>query len=165
MISLDTGRSMLTLNPGEWYFGKEYTQLYTVLGSCVALTAWHPQYQLGGLCHFLLPENPKYGAKVQVASENDFRYANAALKVMKQSMLRIGPMTDFRLGLFGGGDMFAFNTAKTIGKENIRYAQAWLAQEKLVPQQVDVGDTFSRTITLNLLTGNIALKCYQMKAQ
>ena len=45
---------VISLLPGELYFGQRHL-LKTLLGSCVAITLWHPQRQLGGMCHFLLP--------------------------------------------------------------------------------------------------------------
>ncbi len=31
------------LQPGEFYFGEEKTRIRTLLGSCVAVTLWHPR--------------------------------------------------------------------------------------------------------------------------
>src|SRR5439155_18563598 len=39
------------LQPGEWYFGDADTRIRTLLGSCVAITMWHPRRCLGGMCH------------------------------------------------------------------------------------------------------------------
>ena len=32
----------LFLMPGQWYFGGKASELRTLLGSCVAVTLWHP---------------------------------------------------------------------------------------------------------------------------
>ena len=39
-----TEHGRLNINPGEYYFGSEYAMLYTLLGSCVAVTCWHPKF-------------------------------------------------------------------------------------------------------------------------
>ena len=36
------------LQPGELFFGKEDVVLKTVLGSCIAITLWHPEQKMGG---------------------------------------------------------------------------------------------------------------------
>ncbi|MGI9213007.1 MAG: chemotaxis protein CheD, partial [Methylococcaceae bacterium] len=43
------------LQPGEYYFSDRDTRIRTVLGSCVAITFWHPGILVGGMCHFMLP--------------------------------------------------------------------------------------------------------------
>lgn len=148
-----------SIHPGEWYFGVEYERLHTVLGSCVALTAWHPRLKLGGLCHYLLAK-----ATEQRIAVRDCRYAIDALEQMKIAMLSFADPREFELGLFGGGDMFAYTTPTSIGMDNIRFAQQWLTREKLRPLHVDVGGSISRSLTLVIPTGEIQLKHYQMNA-
>lgn len=166
MPALETAFSLHTLHPGEWYFGNQHERLYTVLGSCVALTAWHPSLKVGGLCHYLLPESPGVAIsdrrRVQI---EDCRYADVALRTMKNAMQSFAPTHEFQIGLFGGGDMFSFGAAKTVGQENIRFAQDWLKRENIKLQQIEIGDTFSRSLFLSLRSGEITLKRYQMKAQ
>ena len=43
------------LQPGEFYFGEGKTRVRTLLGSCVAITLWHPRLHLGGMSHYVLP--------------------------------------------------------------------------------------------------------------
>ncbi len=159
MIAVPDVKPLHSIHPGEWYFGVEYERLHTVLGSCVALTAWHPRLKLGGLCHYLLSH-----AAEQKLAERDCRYAAAALEQMKLAMLSFADPREFYLGLFGGGDMFAFSTPTSIGADNIRFAQEWLARENLQPRQVDVGGSISRSLTLVIPTGEIQVKHYQMNA-
>lgn len=159
-----------SIHPGEWYFGVEYERLHTVLGSCVALTAWHPTLKVGGMCHYLLAVEPNKkndiakckDAKSLRAPVGDCRYANNALEQMKRSMQFYGEMSEFQLGIFGGGDMFAYSTPTSIGYDNIAYARQWLMREKLKPMHVDVGESISRSLMLVIPTGEIQLKHYQM---
>lgn len=159
MIAVPELKPLHSIHPGEWYFGTEYERLHTVLGSCVALTAWHPRLKLGGLCHYLLakPAEPKLTAR-------DCRYAGNALEQMKLAMMAFADPAEFELGLYGGGDMFAFSSPTSIGADNIQFARTWLAQEKLQPRQIDVGGNISRSLTLVIPTGEIQLKHYQMNA-
>src|SRR5690606_5865574 len=45
----------VNLLPGALWFGTGDVRLHTLLGSCVAITLWHPRYRYGGMCHFMLP--------------------------------------------------------------------------------------------------------------
>lgn len=159
MVALPEVKPLHSIHPGEWYFGMEYERLHTVLGSCVALTAWHPRLKLGGLCHYLLSK-----ASCQQLATRDCRYAENALEQMKLAMFSFADPREFELGLFGGGDMFAYNTPTSIGMDNIRFAQEWLIREKLHAIRLDVGGTFSRSLTLVIPTGEIQVKHYQMNA-
>jgi chemotaxis protein CheD len=155
-------KSLHNIHPGEWYFGGEYERLHTVLGSCVALTAWHPKLKIGGLCHYLLAVEPKKKNVPAQGTVGDCRYAVHALALMKKSMLVHANIAEYQLGLFGGGDMFAYRTSTSIGQDNIAYACQWLRREKLQPMQTDVGGDISRSLVLVMSTGEIQLKHYQM---
>lgn len=168
MIAVHKLKPLHSVHPGEWYFGTEYERIHTVLGSCVALTAWHPRLKLGGLCHYLLSRAPEHKnkrkAETEKRIERDCRYAIYALEQMKLAMMSFADPQQFHLGLFGGGDMFGSRTRTSIGAENIQFAREWLAKEKLQPRQVDVGGTISRSLILIMHSGEIQLKHYQMGA-
>lgn len=159
-----------SIHPGEWYFGVEYERLHTVLGSCVALTAWHPALKIGGMCHYLLAVEPSKKNDLAIRRESnqargivgDCRYASNALEQMKRSMQAYAAINEFQLGIFGGGDMFAYSTPTSIGYDNIAYARQWLMREKLKPLHVDVGGSISRSLMLVIQTGEIQLKHYEM---
>lgn len=145
----------LSIHPGEWYFGNEYESLYTVLGSCVALSVWHPTLKIGGLCHYLLPLQP--GHQRDLGSEG--RYGKTVLALLKQAMQRYAAPGEYQLGLFGGCDTLS---NYGIGKQNILYAQRWLQDEKLMVTQTDVGGTSSRSLILEICSGTINVKHYPL---
>ncbi|HCS63865.1 MAG TPA: chemotaxis protein CheB [Cellvibrio sp.] len=152
-----------SIHPGEWYFGAEFERLHTVLGSCVALTAWHPSLKVGGMCHYLLAREPNTkDAQRRSMTRGDCRYAINALEQMKKSMQTYDEMSEFQLGIFGGGDMFAYTTPTSIGFDNIAFVRQWLMREKLQPLHVDVGGSISRSLMLVIPTGDIQLKHYVM---
>ncbi|HSC69519.1 MAG TPA: chemotaxis protein CheD [Cellvibrio sp.] len=163
-------KPLFSIHPGEWYFGAEYERLHTVLGSCVALTAWHPRLRIGGMCHYLLASEPKpkslhqtQAADSKPGSGSDCRYAVHALAQMKKAMQAFADMREYQLGIFGGGDMFASSAPTSIGSANIAYAIQWLRREKLQSLQTDVGGKISRSLMLVMATGEIQLKHYQME--
>jgi len=99
------------LQPGEWYFGDRDTRIRTLLGSCVAITIWHPRLQLGGMCHFMLPSrgNPRPAAEPM-----DGRYGDEAVAALMQELRRQHTQpNDYVCKLFGGGNMFRQQLGKT----------------------------------------------------
>ena len=54
------GGNEIFLQPGEFYFGDAATRIRTLLGSCVAITLWHPARMIGGMCHYMLPNRQKH---------------------------------------------------------------------------------------------------------
>ncbi len=148
----------LNIHPGDWYIGNKYHSIYTALGSCVSLTAWHPVLKLGGMCHFILPDLPKGTIDKE---EKAGRYGKAALVLLKNAILQHGSLAEFQFGIFGGSDTISHFG---IGKQNIRVAQQWLDKEKLIARQIDIGGTISRSLILTMSSGMVAVKRYEMQA-
>ena len=91
------------LQPGEVYFGERETRIRTLLGSCVAITLWHPRLLIGGMCHYMLPgyrQRPK-------ERELDGRYADEAIQLFLRELHKTGTKPEeYEAKLFGGGNMF-----------------------------------------------------------
>lgn len=157
---------LCSIHPGDWYFGGDYARIHTLLGSCIALTAWHPSLKVGGLCHYLLPASPYATASADSRdhSADDCRYAENALAAMRSAMLRFAALKEFHIGVFGGGDMFSYSSATSIGFDNIAYVHQWLHKQQLQPYRVDVGGTISRSLTMIIATGDIHVKHYEMSS-
>ena len=51
------------IEPGGFYFGDNENEIYTLLGSCVAVTLWHPFLNFAGMCHVILPERGNEASK------------------------------------------------------------------------------------------------------
>lgn len=145
----------INIHPGEWYVGARFHSIYTVLGSCVSLTAWHPELKLGGMCHFILPRLP-HGLKDKKI--NAGRYANSALALMKLALTEYAPMSAFQLGVYGGSDTIAHFD---VGKKNCEFIRSWLAAENLRATHMDLGGKISRSLILTLSTG-VVVKHHNM---
>lgn len=90
------------LQPGEFHFGDRATRISTLLGSCVAITMWHPRLHIGGMCHFMLPARA-----VRPSDILDGRYADEAMLLFQKEIrtARTKP-GEYQVKLFGGGNMF-----------------------------------------------------------
>ena len=144
------------LLPGDWYFGMGGS-IRTLLGSCVAVTFWHPLLHLGGMCHFVLPTSgKKRGATL------DGRYGDEAIEALLQSAQRATPrLLEYRIGLYGGGRMFAVagrDDAHDIGQRNIEAARQLLARVNLPICATHCGGSGHRNICLDLDSGIVAVR-------
>ncbi|PMU90398.1 MULTISPECIES: chemotaxis protein CheD [unclassified Pseudomonas] len=144
------------LNPGEWFFGSGAIRLRTVLGSCVALVVWHPRRLLGGMCHYLLPRRA-----VKRSAALDGRYGDEALLLLLGRMHAIKvPPTEFRISVYGGGDMFpglARSDNHYVGQRNVEQARHLLDSHHLRCHNFHVEGVGYRTVVFDLANGNIEL--------
>ncbi|MEL4179541.1 chemotaxis protein CheD [Roseateles sp. PN1] len=146
---------VLHLMPGQWHFGQGL-QLRTLLGSCVAITLWHPSKRIGGMCHFLLPSRASRGQ-----APLDGRYGDEAVELLLQSIKQSGAQPkDFLAHLYGGADTMpdGANVKFNVGQRNIERGWALIDQHGFQLQDVDVGDFVPRTVTLDLPSGKVEIK-------
>lgn len=145
--------TMLNLMPGELHFGGEPSALRTLLGSCVAVTLWHPKRRIGGMCHFLLPSRTR-GA----ADAADGRYGDEAVAALVQAVRAHGTEPgDYVAHLYGGADTMseASGVKFNVGERNIEQGWALIDSHGFTLDGVDVGDHVPRTVTLTLATGEV----------
>lgn len=141
----------LSLMPGELWFGAGASSVKTLLGSCVALTLWHPRLRLGGMCHYLLP-----GRKRKGGEPLDGRYGDEAVLALVNLLERHGCRSgEFVAHLYGGADTMAEGAGVkfNIGERNIERGWSLLDHFAFSLEGVDVGDNVPRTVTLWLETG------------
>lgn len=94
------------LQPGEFYFGEADTRIRTLLGSCVAITFWHPERRIGAMCHYLLA-SPSGRRSLGL----DGRYGeDALLMFLSEAVRRDTDPADYVVKIFGGGNMFPLKT-------------------------------------------------------
>lgn len=146
--------ALINLLPGQWHFGAQGL-LKTLLGSCVAITLWHPTRRVGGMCHFLLPSRTRRGSEPL-----DGRYGDEALELMVQKLRAMGTQpSDFHAHLYGGADTLpeGMNTKFNVGVRNIEQGWQMLDQYGFQLQGIDVGDDVPRTVTLKLPEGEVTM--------
>lgn len=146
------------LKPGELFFGEGRRLLNTVLGSCVAITMWHPERRAGGMCHIMLPG----------ASDGRSRggpstcYADDAFDTMALHARRIGTYEeDYQYKLFGGGDMFPQLRGRghrPVGESNVEHVEGLLAARGIRPLVEHTGGCGQRVLVMELWSGVVWLR-------
>lgn len=141
------------LNPGELACGFQREVFGTLLGSCVAITLWHPRHRFGSICHFILPMEAQPAAA-------DGRYGSGAFALMRADLARHGvPLSECTAKIFGGGRMF--NSAadtQDIGARNVSKARQLLTEAGLTASAENVGDEGYRRLYFDVASGDVWLK-------
>lgn len=146
------------LNPGDFHFGRDKIRLHTLLGSCVAITLWHPKLRIGGMCHYLLPDRASPCAKTH---KLDGRYADEAVQLFLLEVTRHNTRPkDYHVKIFGGGNMFPRRTKNQmdVGVRNIEVARRLLMEYGFALSIEDVGGAGHRRIIFDLWNGDVLVK-------
>lgn len=146
----------LVLMPGQMHVGPHAGSLRTLLGSCVAITLWHPLRRIGGMCHYLLPQRTR-----RAGEPLDGRYGDEAVQAMVQILqsLRADPR-DCIAHLYGGADTLSGQGAGSfnIGERNIEQGWSLIDRYGFSLDGVDVGEDVPRTVTLTLASGEVGMR-------
>jgi chemotaxis protein CheD len=145
------------LQPGDFYFGEAGTRIRTLLGSCVAITLWHPVLHIGGMCHIMLPDR---GGRSH--PRLDGRYADEAMALFLHELktTKTSPQ-DYVVKLFGGGRMYAMRRsnakvidAMDVGQRNIAAARKLLHQNGFCVSAEHLAGDGHRNVIFDLISGD-----------
>ncbi|MEV4701955.1 chemotaxis protein CheD [Actinoplanes sp. NPDC049316] len=150
----------LHLNPGDFRFAGGDVRLHTLLGSCVAITLWHPGRRIGGMCHYLLPGRHP----AATAPRLDGRYAVDAVAMFRQEVDRHGTAPwEYVVKVFGGADQFPGIGGPLAGVagDNARAGLDLLARYGFTVSRCELGGRGSRRLIFELATGDVWLRALE----
>jgi len=145
--------------PGEFYVSTHGEMIVTVLGSCIAACIRDRVRGIGGMNHFMLPQQGEHSSDVWGSNPTTHasRYGNWAMEYLINEILkRGGRRENLEVKLFGGGQMIASMT--DIGQRNILFAMEYLRREGLQAVASDVGDVFARKVLYFPDTGAVKVR-------
>ena len=152
------------IHAGEFLFTSSPTVIETLLGSCIAITMWHPERKLGGMCHFALPHaSPEFEER----GDLNGRYALDSVMLFKKALMKHNlAVEDMIVKVFGGGDMSRTYHLKEVDTENrnpIGHKNASAAFEHLMNHDFsivvgDIGEFGYRKVKFDLSTGDVWVK-------
>jgi len=146
------------LLPGEFYITRAREAITTVLGSCVSACIRDPAVAVGGMNHFMLPEDTTSGKSRWLGDDGmATRYGSFAMESLINGMLRLGARRErLEVKLFGGGHIL--NVGMDVGDRNIDFVRHWLQVEGYRVLAEDLGDTVSRRVVYFPATGKVRVK-------
>ena len=145
--------------PGEIYVSRHGEMITTVLGSCISVCVRDVRLGIGGMNHFMLPDqgnntNNRWGTN---PTTFESRYGNWAMEYLINAILKMGSKREhLELKVFGGGKIIPSLT--DIGQHNILFLKQYIRDESLNVVASDLGDTCSRKILFFTKTGAVHLK-------
>lgn len=128
--------------PGEYYVAGKNLVLVTVLGSCVAACIRDVESGIGGMNHFMLPDE---GSKEVISSSA--RYGTYAMEVLINHLLKSGARRNrLEAKVFGGGAVLASLASSNVGERNAEFVLKFLKTEKIPVVAKDLLDSYPRKI-------------------
>ena len=141
--------------PGEYYVTGRDMLLVTVLGSCVAACIRDPKTGIGGMNHFMLPENSD---KSDVVSSS-MRYGGYAMEVLVNQLVKLGA-TRARLEakVFGGGAVLRGFTTVNVGERNSEFVLDYLHTERIKVVSQDLMGLYPRKVYYFPASGRVMVR-------
>jgi len=153
------------LKTGDIHFSEHSASVFTVLGSCLAVTMFHRRLGIGAICHGFLPECRK---KEQCNADcpEPGKYVDCAIQWMTARFKQHGVLLhEIEIKVFGGADTLSGGPGSRggilVGKRNVTAAMQELEKEGLSILSSDVGGTSGRKLFFNTHTGEVLLKRLQ----
>lgn len=155
-------RQTVKLLPGDYYVCAGDEMIVTVLGSCISACLRDKISGIGGMNHFMLPENRNVIAAEKSLVNNyaiaSTRYGSIAMEMLVNDILkRGGKRENLEAKIFGGGRITA-QTSVDIGKNNILFVKEYLKIESIPIVSQDVGDVWPRKVYFIPATGDVFVK-------
>ena len=140
--------------PGEYYVSDTGMLLVTVLGSCVAACIRDTETGIGGMNHFMLPDD---GRRETVSSSA--RYGTYAMEVLINHLLKMGVRRNrLEAKVFGGGAVLASLSSSNVGTRNAEFVLEYLKTEKIPIVAKDLLDSYPRKVYYFPGTGRVLVK-------
>jgi chemotaxis protein CheD len=146
--------------PGEYYVTRNEEVITTVLGSCISACIRDPSAKVGGMNHFMLPEDSSSGDGnrwLDPVAGLATRYGTHAMESLINELMKLGASrTRFEIKLFGAGRILASVT--DVGARNIEFVHEFLKTEGFRALAEDLGDIFPRRVAYFPATGKVKVR-------
>jgi chemotaxis protein CheD len=130
--------------------------LCTTLGSCVSACVHDPSCGIGGLNHFLLPQEP-----VGMSPKQALRYGFHAMNQMLEELERMGGRrATMEAKIFGGGSSNLLGAG--VGSSNVTFVLEYLRAEGMAVVAHDVGGGWARQVRFHPISGRARVRRLEM---
>lgn len=155
----DLSRSVVTVGIADMKLLTSAGTLIThALGSCLGITAFDPIVRVGALLHLMLPSSMVAQHR---AANNPYMFADTGIPLLfRECYAKGAARTRMVVTITGGASLRAKGNADffRIGKRNIEEAERLLAATGVAVAARDLGGTCSRTVSLDVRTGDVFLR-------
>ncbi len=142
--------------PGEFYVTAHLEEMVvTVLGSCVSACIRDPETGIGGMNHFMLPQEKNAGGRTAGNAE---RYGLHAMESLINAIASRGNKDRgaLEVKLSGGGKVLKMGL--DIGQQNIDFVREYALDEGLDVKAEDLGGNYPRKVYYFPATGRMRVR-------
>ena len=146
------------LLPGEYFVTDAEMMITTVLGSCVSACIRDPEIRVGGMNHFMLPDNDREQDGVGPLSAAA-RYGSYAMELLINHLLKMGARRErLEAKVFGGGNVLPCFTTMNVGQRNADFVLSFLRAEQIRVTARDLVDIHPRKVQFFPTSGRVLVK-------
>jgi chemotaxis protein CheD len=143
------------LLPGEYFVTDQPIVLTTVLGSCVSACVRDMITGIGGMNHFMLPDEGDVGQGASAA----MRYGAYAMEVLLNELIKAGARRErLEAKVFGGGAVLAQMTHLNIGERNAEFVLRYLQTEQVRVVAQDLCGELPRRVNYFPQNGRVTVR-------
>lgn len=138
--------------PGEYFVFDEDLLIMTTLGSCIAVCLWDRVAHVGGMNHFMLPDNGGQG-------NDSGRYGSFAMELLINELMKRGASRmNLEAKVFGGGAVLSGMNSLNVGERNTTFVLEYLKTERIPVVSKDVMDVYPRKVCFFPHSGKAMVK-------
>lgn len=142
--------------PGEFYVSAQNMVLVTVLGSCVAACMRDTVSGVGGMNHFMLPQNASEQTSPCAPSA---RYGAHAMEMLLNELIKRGARRErLEAKVFGGGAVVPGMQATRVGARNADFVLDYLTRERIALAAADLCDDYPRKVYFFPRSGRVLVR-------
>lgn len=141
---------------GDMKIGRDADLIVThALGSCLGLVVYDPVEKVGGLLHAMLPLSKINPAK---AEANPYMFVDTGVPALFKALYEIGGQKSRMVVKAAGcGNPLGKHEMFKIGERNHTILKKLLWKNNMLLETEDVGGTASRTVHLDVATGQTVI--------
>jgi chemotaxis protein CheD len=126
------------------------------LGSCIGVTIWDPVVHVAGMLHYMLPESTLSPEK---AKTNPAMFCDTGVPRLFRAAYELGAVKKrLVVKVAGGSQLLDENGTFNIGKRNYLALRKIFWKNGVMVDGEDVGGAISRTLRLQVGTGEVTIK-------
>lgn len=149
-------RHAVKILPGEYFVTNGDKLIVTVLGSCVAVCLRDKVNGIGGMNHFLLPND---GTNETGLLTESARYGVYAMELLVNHLLKMGATrARMEAKVFGGGNVLRGLKVNNVGQRNVEFVLDYLQTERIPVVARDLLDDYPRKVYFFPDTGKVLVK-------
>lgn len=153
-------KKIVTIYSGNYYVSNDpKVVIYTLLGSCIAVCLFDAQKGIGGMNHFMLPQQNPFSHKSVGSKPGCF--GSDSLDLMIDEILKLGgSLSRLEAKVFGGAQVvenLEFLNAN-VPTANINFTLNYLTEKKIPVIAKDVGGYSGRKIYYDLEDNSVMVR-------